>query len=34
MQQMDGTADSPELVKLYEDFDANYMAPLWTQETT
>jgi gentisate 1,2-dioxygenase len=31
MQQMDGTADSPELVQLYEDFAANDMAPLWTQ---
>ena len=31
MKQMDGTADSPELVKLYEDFEANEMAPLWTQ---
>ena len=31
MQQMDGTADSPELVELYEDFAANSTAPLWTQ---
>jgi gentisate 1,2-dioxygenase len=31
MKQMDGTADSPALVKLYEDFAANDMAPLWTQ---
>jgi gentisate 1,2-dioxygenase len=31
MKQMDGTADSPELVQLYEDFAANDMAPLWTQ---
>jgi gentisate 1,2-dioxygenase len=31
MKQMDGTADSPELIQLYEDFEANEMAPLWTQ---
>jgi len=31
MQQMDGTADSPELEQLYRDFAANNMAPLWTQ---
>jgi len=31
MQQMDGTADTPELEKLYEDFASNSMAPLWTQ---
>ena len=31
MQQMDGTADTPELEQLYRDFDANNMAPLWTQ---
>jgi len=31
MQQMDGRADSPELVELYEDFEANSLAPLWTQ---
>jgi gentisate 1,2-dioxygenase len=31
MQQMDGTADSPELEELYRDFDANDLAPLWTQ---
>jgi len=31
MQQMDGTADSPELVRLYADFEANHTAPLWTQ---
>jgi len=31
MQQMDGSADSPELMQLYEDFAANHMSPLWTQ---
>ena len=31
MQQMDGTADSPELVRLYADFAAHHTAPLWTQ---
>lgn len=31
MQQMDGTADTPELQQLYRDFEANSMAPLWTQ---
>lgn len=31
MEQMDGTADTPELQRLYEDFDANDLAPLWTQ---
>jgi len=31
MQQMDGTADTPELEQLYRDFAANDMAPLWTQ---
>jgi gentisate 1,2-dioxygenase len=31
MEQMDGTADTPELVALYEQFAANGMAPLWTQ---
>ena len=31
MEQMDGTADTPELQQLYRDFDANNMAPLWTQ---
>ena len=31
MQQMDGTADTPELVQLYRDFDSNDLAPLWTQ---
>lgn len=31
MQQMDGTADTPELQALYRDFDANSLAPLWTQ---
>lgn len=31
MHQMDGTADSPELVELYRDFTAHHMAPLWTQ---
>lgn len=31
MQQMDGRIDSPELEQLYDDFEANSMAPLWTQ---
>lgn len=31
MQQMDGTADTPELKQLYRDFEANSLAPLWTQ---
>lgn len=31
MEQMDGHADTPELVQLYKDFAANHMAPLWTQ---
>ncbi|MCJ1675476.1 cupin domain-containing protein [Rathayibacter sp. VKM Ac-2929] len=31
MEQMDGTADTPELQQLYRDFEANNMAPLWTQ---
>ncbi len=31
MQEMTGQADTPELVQLYRDFDANSMAPLWTQ---
>lgn len=31
MQQMDGTADTPELEQLYRDFEANNMTPLWTQ---
>lgn len=31
MEQMDGVADTPELVRLYEDFEANHLAPLWTQ---
>jgi gentisate 1,2-dioxygenase len=31
MQQMDGTADTPELVELYKDIDAQSIAPLWTQ---
>jgi gentisate 1,2-dioxygenase len=31
MEQMDGTADSPELKQLYRDFADNNMAPLWTQ---
>jgi gentisate 1,2-dioxygenase len=31
MQQMDGTADTPELQELYRDFEANNMTPLWTQ---
>lgn len=31
MQQMDGTADTPELEQLYKDFEANNMTPLWTQ---
>ena len=31
MQQMDGTADTPELEALYADFAANSLAPLWTQ---
>lgn len=31
MQQMDGTIDTPELEQLYRDFDANSLAPLWTQ---
>jgi gentisate 1,2-dioxygenase len=31
MQQMDGTADTPELQALYRDFEAAYLSPLWTQ---
>jgi len=31
MQQMDGTADSPELEQLYRDFERHNLAPLWTQ---
>lgn len=31
MKQMDGTADTPELKQLYRDFEANNLAPLWTQ---
>lgn len=31
MQQMDGTADTPELEQLYRDVDASHLAPLWTQ---
>lgn len=31
MQQMDGSIDSPELAQLYQDFDAQHLAPLWTQ---
>jgi gentisate 1,2-dioxygenase len=31
MQQMDGEADTPELEQLYRDFEANGLAPLWTQ---
>ena len=31
MQQMDGTADTPELKQLYADFDAYSLSPLWTQ---
>jgi gentisate 1,2-dioxygenase len=31
MEEMNGTADTPELEQLYRDFDANNMAPLWTQ---
>ena len=31
MQEMTGQADTPELDQLYRDFDANNMAPLWTQ---
>ena len=31
MQQMDGLADTPELKKLYEDFEKAYLSPLWTQ---
>jgi gentisate 1,2-dioxygenase len=31
MEQMDGRIDSPELEELYQDFEANSTAPLWTQ---
>ncbi|MFE5407604.1 cupin domain-containing protein [Microbacterium sp. NPDC056569] len=31
MEQMPVDADTPELAQLYRDFDANSMAPLWTQ---
>ena len=31
VQQMDGTADTPELQQLYADFEAEHLAPLWTQ---
>lgn len=31
MQEMNGFADTPELKKLYADFDAAYLSPLWTQ---
>ncbi|AEE47114.1 cupin domain-containing protein [Cellulomonas fimi] len=31
MKQMDGTADTPELARLYEDFAAISTSPLWTQ---
>jgi gentisate 1,2-dioxygenase len=31
MQQMDGTADTPELKRLYRDFERESLAPLWTQ---
>src|SRR5690606_40354304 len=31
VQQMDGTADTPELKQLYADFEAEHLAPLWTQ---
>lgn len=31
MQSMDGTADTPELQELYDDFDREDLAPLWTQ---
>ncbi len=31
MQQMDGAADTPELEQLYRDFEAESLAPLWTQ---
>jgi len=31
MESMDGRADTPELEQLYRDFEANDMAPLWTQ---
>ena len=31
MQTMDGRADTPELERLYADFEAASMAPLWTQ---
>lgn len=31
MQEMDGTADTPELVQLYADFADNHLSPLWTQ---
>ncbi|WP_028049431.1 cupin domain-containing protein [Cellulomonas sp. URHD0024] len=31
MKQMDGTADTPELARLYEDFEAISTSPLWTQ---
>jgi gentisate 1,2-dioxygenase len=31
VEQMDGRADTPELEQLYRDFEANNMAPLWTQ---
>jgi gentisate 1,2-dioxygenase len=31
MQQMDGRADTPELERLYQDMDAQHLAPLWTQ---
>jgi gentisate 1,2-dioxygenase len=31
MEQMPVDADTPELKALYRDFDANSMAPLWTQ---
>lgn len=31
VEQMDGRTDSPELEQLYRDFDANQLAPLWTQ---
>lgn len=31
MEQMNGIADTPELRRLYEDFEAGELAPLWTQ---
>jgi gentisate 1,2-dioxygenase len=31
METMDGRADTPELERLYADFEAGSMAPLWTQ---